>query len=252
MWHEKPTKINNIDSDIYYIMCVDENGNSNLINLVKKINECIEISNDERYFTLTGCIFERKEYFQIKTRIEKIKNKYWSAGTMYDCKLKIQKKVCFHSRDIRKHEGIFNENIIDYPKFIVDLSNTMKKIKCKIISINIDLYLYFKKGYTHSIYNVAFDLLLERYIYCTKNNSKGIIMLEARGKEEDKKLLKHIVKVIRKTGTKKISSGELKRKVKGVYFNPKWNENYDDTFVGLEIVDLISYPIHKYIMLMIL
>lgn len=33
----------------------------------------------------------------------------------------------------------------------------------------------------------------------------------------------------------------------GIYFNPKWNQGYDNTFSGLEIADLTSYPIHKYI-----
>ena len=72
-------------------------------------------------------------------------------------------------------------------------------------------------------------------------------MLEARGKEEDKELLEHISKVINKTGTKKISSKELQSKIDGVYFNPKWNEEYSSTYVGLEITDLFSYPIHKYV-----
>ena len=72
-------------------------------------------------------------------------------------------------------------------------------------------------------------------------------MLEARGKDEDKELLDHISKVINTTGTKKISSKELKSKIDGVYFNPKWNEEYSSTYIGLEITDLFSYPIHKYI-----
>ena len=54
----------------------------------------------------------------------------------------------------------------------------MKNIKCKIISISINLYEYLKKGYTHNVYNVAFDFLLERYIYATENNKKGVIILK--------------------------------------------------------------------------
>ena len=89
--------------------------------------------------------------------------------------------------------------------------------------------------------------MLERYIYDTGNKKTGIIMLEARGKEEDNNLLEHISKVINKTGTKRINSKELKNKISGVYFNPKWNEEYSSKYVGLEIADLFSYPIHKYI-----
>ena len=72
-------------------------------------------------------------------------------------------------------------------------------------------------------------------------------MLEARGKEEDSDLLEHISKVILKSGTKSIKSSELSNKIKGVYFNPKWNEEYSATYIGLEITDLYSYPIHKFI-----
>lgn len=165
----------------------------------------------------------------------------------YDTKLEQDRAVCFHSRDIRKHDNCFNDSIINYEKFMIDLTDSMKNIKCKIISISINLYEYLKEGYTHNVYNVAFDFLLERYIYATDNNKKGVIMLEARGKNEDKELLEHIEKVINKTGTKKISSRELQAKIEGVYFNPKWNEEYSSTYVGLEITDLFSYPIHKYV-----
>ena len=227
-------------------MCIDENGSSaNLTYVLKQILNEKELSDDDKYFTITGCIFTKEEYIYSKKLIKLLKNKYWNNGEFNDAKTK--KAVCFHSRDIRKHNGCFNENVINYTEFMVDLSDTMKDIKCKIISISINLYEYLKKGYTHNVYNVAFDFLLERYIYDTENNKKGIIMLEARGKAEDKELLKHISKVINHTGTKKISSKELKNKIDGVYFNPKWNEEYSSTYVGLEITDLFSYPIHKYI-----
>lgn len=97
----------------------------------------------------------------------------------------------------------------------------------------------------YSVYEVAFDFLMERYIYATKNDKKGIIMLEARGKKEDKKLLEHILKVM-SIGNKKISAKELNTKINGIYFNPKWNQEYLHTFTGLEIVDLFSYPIHQF------
>lgn len=247
-WYDKPTKILSIRKNIDYIMCIDENGSSsNLTYALKQISNERELSEDDKYFTITGCIFKKKVYLNLKNQIKTLKNKYWNNGMFYDIKSEKSKTVCFHSRDIRRQNGCFNETIINYNEFIIDLSNIMKEIECNIISININLYEYLKQGYTHNIYNVAFDFLLERYIYETQNNKKGIIMLEARGKDEDKQLLRHISKVINYTGTKKISSKELKQKINGVYFNPKWNEEYSTTYVGLEITDLYSYPIHKYI-----
>ena len=247
-WYDKPTKILSMRKDIDCIMCIDENGSSsNLTYVLKQISNEKELSEDDKYFTITGCIFTREEYMNSKKLIKALKNKYWNNGIFYDTKSKRDKAVCLHSRDIRKHDSCFNDSVINYNEFMVDLSDTMKDIKCKIISISVNLYEYLKKGYTHNVYNVAFDFLLERYIYDTENNKKGIIMLEARGKDEDKELLEHISKVINHTGTKKISSRELKAKIDGVYFNPKWNEEYSSTYVGLEITDLFSYPIHKYI-----
>lgn len=247
-WYDKPIKLLSIRKDIDYIMCIDENGSSsNLTYVLKQISNEKELSEDDKYFTITGCIFTKEEYLNSKKLIKSLKNKYWANGMFYDIKTNEQKAVCFHSRDIRKHNNCFNDSIINYNEFIVDLSNAMKDIQCKIISISINLYEYLKKGYTHNVYNVAFDFLLERYIYETKNNKKGIVMLEARGKNEDKELLEHISKVINRTGTKRISSKELKAKINGVYFNPKWNKEYSSTYVGLEITDLFSYPIHKFV-----
>lgn len=247
-WDEKPTKIQLVKKDIDYIMCIDENGSSgNLTYIIKQILNDKEISEDDKYFTITGCIFTKEDYIKSKKIIKELKYKYWSNGVFYDNKLNKEKIVCFHSREIRRHDNCFSDTTINYNDFMADLTDSMKQINCKIISISINLYDYLKKGYTYNVYNVAFDFLLERYIYATDNNKKGIIMLEARGKEEDNTLLKHISKVINKTGTKKISSKELKNKINGVYFNPKWNEEYNKTYVGLEITDLFSYPIHKYI-----
>ena len=246
-WYDKPTKILEINDNIGYIMCIDENGGSNnLTYVLKQIMNGKQISEDDKYFTITGCIFTKEDYYNSKNEFNVLKNKYWKDSIFYDKKLG-KRRVCFHSRDIRKHNGCFNDNVINHDEFMIDLSNTMKNIKCKIISISINMYEYLKYGYTHNVYNVAFDFLLERYVYNTYSNKKGIIMLEARGKAEDKELLEHISKVIKYTGTKKISSKELKSKIKGVYFNPKWNEDYTSTYVGLEITDLFSYPIHKFI-----
>lgn len=248
MWSERPTEIKNLNQQVEHIMFIDENGSSsNIISIMKKNLNGEEILEDEKYFTITGCIFEKNDYLNSKALINELKCKYWNNGKFYDNKAKKEKEVCFHSREIRKHDGCFNDSLINYNEFIVELTETMKDVKCKIISISIDLYEYLQRGYTHNVYNVAFDFLLEKYIFVTKNNRKGIIILEARGKSEDKELLKHIVKVINKTGTKKITNSELRQKINGVYFNHKWNDNYGLTYVGLEIADLFSYPIHKYI-----
>ena len=47
-----------------------------------------------------------------------------------------------------------------------------------------------------------------------------------------KKLLKHIYDVVYKD-----ERNNIKSKLVGVYFNPKWNKEYDSTYLGLEITD---------------
>ena len=247
-WYEQPQKIKNWNIEIDYVMFIDENGNGGRItDIFKKITNNIPVSDDEKYFTITGCIFERINYSTMRNNIRKLKEKYWKDGFYYDTKHNESRYVCLHSRDIRRHDGAFNDKIINHHDFIKDLSDTLAKINCKIISVTINLSEYVKQGNLENVYSKAFDLLLERYIYATENKKRGIIMLESRGKEEDKALLNHIYDTIHNKGINKISTKELEKKILGVYFNPKWYSGHSSTFSGLEIVDLFSYPIHQYI-----
>lgn len=247
-WHDYPQEIKHWNKDIDYIMFIDENRNGGKItNTLKKIINNDEINENDKYFTITGCIFEKKEYEKAKIEFTKLKNKYWKNGMYYDTKDKIEKYICFHSREIRRHDKAFNDEIINHNKFLADLTETLNNTNCKIISVTIDLVKYLKNGYIQNVYETAFDLLLERYIYITRYEKKGIIILEARGKKEDKQLLNHIYNIIYNRDKNKITTNELKSKIQGIYFNPKWNEKYISTYVGLEITDLFSYPIHQYI-----
>ena len=157
------------------------------------------------------------------------------------------KKVCFHSREIRRKEGAFDINLINYDSFISELTNLLKGLDYKIISVTINKEEYLLKHYQYNVYNTAMCFLLQRYIYAMKSNCKGIVMLEARGKDEDYILLNEMKHIIFETGIRKVTSNELSDRILGIYFNPKWNQGYDNTFSGLEIADLTSYPIHKYI-----
>ena len=246
-WRDKPSKIELWCNNIDYAMFIDENGSESKINMAfKAVTNNKKIDENDRYFTITGCIFERKNYKKAVAEMNALKNKYWGNGFYHEKKSNKEKYVCFHSREIRRHDGAFNDRLINHNNFINDLTIVLENAQCTIISITIDLLEYIKHGYLHNVYETAFDFLLERYIYATKNGKKGIIMLEARGKSEDKDLLKHILTVL-DTGKKNIPPKELKEKIVGVYFNPKWNEEYSHTFSGLEFADLFSYPIHQFV-----
>ena len=111
-WYDKPTKILSINKDIDYVMYIDENGSSsNLTYILKQISNKKEISEDDKYFTITGCIFTKDEYLNSKKIIKDLKNKYWNNGMFFDNKSNREKAVCFHSREIRKHDNCFNDSI---------------------------------------------------------------------------------------------------------------------------------------------
>lgn len=244
-WTNRPQEIKNWSSNIDYVMFVDENGNSDITNIFKSISQRNEIDLNDKFFTITGCIFTRKQYSIAKNELNNLKKKYWQNG-YYKYKDSL-KKVCFHSREIRKCKNAFDKRLIDYNKFMIDLSNLISTLNYKIISITINKEQYLLKNYKFNTYNTAMCFLIQRFIYAMPNNKKGIIMLEARGKNEDKQLLNEMKHIIFETGIKDIRTTELISKIRGIYFNPKWHNAYNDTFSGLEIADLSSYPIHKYI-----
>lgn len=244
-WTKKPSKILNWTSDMDYVMFVDENGNSDIKDILKSISKGSTVDENNKYFTVTGVIFTRSQYGVARQRINDLKNKYWKNGC-YQYK-DTYRKVCFHSRDIRRKEGAFDINTIDYNSFIIDISKLMNDLDYKIISVTVDKENYLLKHYQYNVYNTAMCFLLQRFIYAMKNNGKGIVMLEARGKDEDYILLNEMKHIIFDTGIRRVSSQELINRILGIYFNPKWNQKYDNTFSGLEIADLSSYPIHKYI-----
>ena len=247
-WWEYPQKIKNWGSNIDYVMFVDENNSVDKQQVIyKKLINKVPITIDEKYFTVTGCIFNKSNYSKMRNSIRKLKEKFWDGGYYYDTKYQESRFVCFHSRNIRRHDGAFNDKVIDYNAFINELSTTLESIDCNIISITINIEEFIKNGYTEIIYEIAFDFLLERLIYSTNSKEQGIIMLESRGKADDKILLKHISDIIFSKGRDRISKEELQSKILGVYFNPKWYGGHSSTFCGLEIADLFSYPIHQYI-----
>lgn len=235
-----------------YIMFVDENNSVNSVNIVKKkIESGEEISPNENIFTVTGCIFSHADYKDLSDKFKKLKNKYWKKGQYFNEKKSEFEMVCFHSEDIRGRKKAFHINCISneqYDKFIIDLDKILNNAQYKVISININLKEYLLNPYhtEMNVYKVAFNFIIERFIYCIRSNSKGSIIFEARGKKEDKKLLEHINLIINHSGTEFISSNELQHKINGVYFNKKFSIR-KNTYSGLEVADLTSYPIHRYV-----
>ncbi|GFN35837.1 DUF3800 domain-containing protein [Tepidimicrobium xylanilyticum] len=245
-WRNRPKYIDYCPDDVDYIMFIDENGDPSL----KYIKKCIEknqtIDKSSIYFTVTGVIIKKDNLKEIKDRIMEIKYNYWEDGRYkYN---NTYKRICFHSREIRRREKPFSDDIINRKEFLNELSNFLDYVPCKIISSTINKEKHFKTyDNPDHPYNLSLNFVLERFVkFYLRSWETALIILEARGKDDDRRILEHIKNVI-DFGTRYVSSDDFK-KIKGVYFNDKWqpDSNGEKSYFGLEIADLYSYPIHKY------
>lgn len=240
-WNKKPTINNFWNKDMDYIVFLDENNCEDTTYIKKKILDKLPIDKDENFFTLTGCIISPQEYVKLKNSFLKLKFKYWENGKYYNKNNQLT-YVCFHSNDIRRKQIPFNDNLINCEIFGKELFETIKSIDFNIISITINIYEYLIQNCGLNLYHTSCDILLKQLQNFLPNSQKIALMFEARGKKEDLNLHKHICSIIGTDTIKKISN-----KIVGVYFNPKWKNENTPPYAGLELADLCSYPIHKYI-----
>lgn len=251
-WRNRPTikKNWNVDNtNIEYIIFIDESGDSSLNGIIKNLEKGNKINKANCIFTISGCIIKKESFPKIKNDIMELKYKYWDDGKFL-YKRDGLKRVSFHSYHIRQRLGPFNSNIINTQNFLNDLSTYMEQLDIKIISAAINkLDLCQKYKQPQNPYELGMKFILERLIlFLNKNdkNAKIIIVLESRGKKEDKSLLNY-VKSILDEGTEFIKKEDF-NKISGVYFNEKWckDSKNQKSYIGLEIADLICYPIAKY------
>lgn len=158
------------------------------------------------------------------------------------------KRVCFHSREIRRNKGPFSQDVIDFYSFVEDINIMIEKSELTIFSSSIDKLKHVKQ-YTFPVppYELCLRFVLERIVkYFLAENGTCALILEARGKKEDGELHKELKNII-DNGTK-YTDRNLYKKIKGVYFNQKWckKSNEQKSYFGLELSDLCSHPIHKY------
>lgn len=243
-WMSRPTVLSNWPENVSCIMGMDENGTSDLVSIRRKLASNNEAQIDEsiKDFTLTGVVLNKTGVRVLKDKFSSIKHKYWQDG-MCDYKGEL-KRVCFHSREIRKKEYPFSI-ITNYDEFMQDITDTVSSLPTKIFSCYVDKKKHFLKYKTPDHpYHIAVRYILERYCNgLNSNEQKGIVMLESRGNKEDKFVLKHILEIIN-SGTNQNRSYHF-RNLAGVYFNPKW-VNKESTHSILELADLISFPVHKF------
>lgn len=246
-WRNRPTYIHKWPDGVNVTMFLDESGDSYLKSIKKKILRKETINENDKFFTITGCVIKKEDFTSARDGIINLKKKYWEDGKFnYDGKR--VKRVCFHSYEIRGRKGAFSEKVVDYSNFITDLSIYMENLPTVIFTstINKEKFCLKYPEPTHP-YSLCLDFILERFVkFYLKHSETGIIILEARGKAEDRFILDHIKNLI-DNGTKYVDASHFK-KIKGVYFNPKWcmKSLEQKSYFGLECSDLYSYPVYKY------
>lgn len=251
-WKTRPKLIDNWDEDIDYIMAIDENGTTDLAGIRRKIMHeefgGPPVGNDpDRWFTITGAVMARTDFAAFRDAMVSIKEAYWQDGK-YQYK-QGHRRVVFHSRDIRKKEGPFNPKFINVPQLGNDISTMIQSARFKLFSSSIDKVRHIQQYlYPYHVYKLCLEFIIERYArFLNGQGKKGILWLESRGKNEDHEILNFLVHFLN-NGNRYYSQAQLAC-ITGVYFNPKWDHaaNGQTSFVLLELSDLCSYPIHKFV-----
>jgi len=249
-WRNRPTEISEItlDQNISHVIFADENGHADMNEVIQKFRSGEAIDDGSKYFALTTALFKIADLERVRQDTLAIKSKFWPPNGCFEYRKGGVMKVTFHSREIRNRKEAFADKVINYDDFILDLSKSLKDFETIITSAFINKHELFRR-YGHSSYDsyeLAVTFVMERLVcFQIKHNESAIIILENRGKREDKQILQAIMKLIN-YGNAYVRSSEFAR-IKGVYFNPKRPDlEPDKSYFGLEIADLYSYPIYKH------
>lgn len=212
-----------------YLLFVDESGDHGLSN----VDPAFPI------FTLCGIIFSQENYEAFRLALNGLKLKYWNDIN-----------TILHSRDIRKCEGpfkiLFDKQIKE--NFYFDFNKIVEEQDYTILTSSIDKIAYTKKyGYlSDDVYEISLSFLMERAIYIVEKGQEQAselqIILERRGSKEDKRLEEHFQKLMSR-GTFYVSKNRFAK------YNPDISFSFKkDNINGLQLADLIAYPVARYIL----
>lgn len=211
-----------------YFLFMDESGDHGLTTL----------NPDFPVFLLCGVLISETDYSVFLTQINLLKSSIWG-----------EKIVILHSRDIRKcqkeFQVLFDLNLKE--SFYNQLNQFISSNEYTVIASAIKKDDYIKKygRLSNDVYELALSFIVERAIFFlddikTPNNQLEII-IEKRGKSEDKKLEEHFQRLIAR-GTGFVIAERLKNYDLQITFKSK-KENIN----GLQLADLLAYPIARYI-----
>lgn len=210
-----------------YYLFLDESGDHGLGN----INPHFPV------FVLCGVLFNGDNYEKCRVAMNNIKEKYWGG-----------KEVIFHSSDIRKCQKEF-QILFDLDikgRFMNDINSVITEQDYVIIADGIQKEEYIKKyGKLSNVYELCLSFIIERTVFYLDDipGDKSLcIIIEERGKKENKQLQEHFDKLLAR-GTAFVKPERLKALNLNIAFRSK-KKNIN----GLQLSDLIAYPIARYVM----
>lgn len=210
-----------------YYLFIDESGDHGLHN----------VDSNFPVFLLCGILYREDEYFKARDEINVIKKRHWG-----------NKDVILHSRDIRKCEKEFQILFdLDIKKdFIEGINDVIANSSYTVLASAIDKIKYIKKfgKLSNDVYELALSFIIERAIYRldeTKDCTNLNIVVECRGKKEDKKLDEHFQRLLAR-GTGYVKPDRLSKINTKIHFRDK-KKNVN----GLQLADLVAYPCARHV-----
>ncbi len=212
-----------------HYLFLDESGDHGLVS----------VDPDFPVFVLCGVIISEQSYLSIGQTMEKIKKKFWG-----------EKKVIFHSRDIRKCEKefqiLFDQGI--KKEFYSAINDLVASSNYTIIASAINKANHIKQygKLASDVYEIALSFIVERSIFFLDDlpNKPHLldVVIEQRGKREDARLHEHFQKLCSR-GTGYVSPERIQTYCQSIAFKSKTAD-----VNGLQLADLIAYPIARYVL----
>lgn len=189
-------------------------------------------------FTLCGVIMSQQQLDYVSAKINDIKREFWG-----------DRKIILHSRDIRKCQNGF-EILFDLEvkkRFYERINDILKEQVYVIVCCSILKEPYIRQyGRLNDVYGLSLSYIMERSVFyldsLKQDNIELKTIVECRGKKEDKVLLDYYNKVC-DLGTYWVTSERLKN-----YFKEFEMRLKSDNLIGLQIADLIAYPVTRHVL----
>ena len=211
-----------------YYLFLDECGDQNLANFDPSFP----------IFTLCGIVLSEEQLQILSSQINDLKKDFWG-----------DKKIILHSRDIRKCQNGFEIffNLETKQSFYERVNEILGQNIYTIICCAILKEPYIRQyGKLNDVYGQSLSFIMERTVFyldgVKRSNIELTTIIEKRGKKEDSSLLAYYNSLIDR-GTYWVTADRIKSYFKNFQMKAK-----QDNIIGLQVADLIAYPITRYIL----